>query len=264
MDLALPRKLYKTAAMAAASFVGDSPLFVLDYLLRFLRVAVLLAIWRSILEGRGPVSGMTLGAVLTYTLVSEVFAELLACRTDLPESLWDGSIAVRYLEPLGMVEQFAARAMGKVAFGLACFSLPLFLAAPLLGVNPLPHGPVAGLAFLVSLPLAVAVALALDFLFGIVLVLVEHNVWVFSNVRRALETLLSGALIPLALLPWGIGEAFQWLPFAATASTPLRIYTGTGDPLALLASQAAWCLILWPATLGLWSRFRERLVSYGG
>src|SRR5262249_43831596 len=45
----LLRKYGKTAAMSAASFTGDSPLFLLDYLLRFLRVVALLAVWRTIL-----------------------------------------------------------------------------------------------------------------------------------------------------------------------------------------------------------------------
>ena len=47
------QRYLKTAAMAAASFVGDSPLFLIDYLLRFLRVAVLLSLWRMILAGQG-------------------------------------------------------------------------------------------------------------------------------------------------------------------------------------------------------------------
>ncbi|HPL31003.1 MAG TPA: hypothetical protein PLG21_23405 [Anaerolineae bacterium] len=48
------------------------------------------------------------------------------------------------------------------------------------------------------------------------------------------------------------------------ASAPLRIYTGTGPALALLAMQAAWSLVLWPLAHRLWQANRERLVCYGG
>jgi hypothetical protein len=41
----------KTAAMAAWD-LGDSPLFLLDYVLRIVRVLVLVALWRTILDGR--------------------------------------------------------------------------------------------------------------------------------------------------------------------------------------------------------------------
>jgi ABC-2 type transport system permease protein len=121
---------------------------------------------------------------------------------------------------------------------LVCFSIPLLLLAPLLGVDPRAVDPGAGGLLLVSLGLAVAVGLALEF--------------------------LSGALVPLALLPWGLGEVFAWLPFAATASAPLRIYTGTGDALPLLAMQAGWAVALWPLANWLWRANREKLAFHGG
>src|SRR5206468_1786480 len=102
------QKYSKTAAMAAAAFVGDSPLFLMDYLLRFLRVALLLSIWRTLLAGRGMVSGLTLPEVLTYTLISEVFAEQLACRSEIADSFWDGAITMRFLKPIGIIGQFTA------------------------------------------------------------------------------------------------------------------------------------------------------------
>src|SRR5579871_6408615 len=97
------RRYGKTAALAATSVTGDSPLFLIDYLLRLLRVVVLLSIWRTILGHTGSASGMTLGAVLTYTLVSEIFAEQLNARTQLEEALWQGSIAIYLLQPLTTV-----------------------------------------------------------------------------------------------------------------------------------------------------------------
>lgn len=48
-------KYWKTTAIAAAGY-ADSPLFLMDYLLRFLRVAVLLSIWRTILTPLSPLT----------------------------------------------------------------------------------------------------------------------------------------------------------------------------------------------------------------
>src|SRR5690242_1542721 len=124
------QKYSKTAAMTATGVVGDSPLFLLDYLLRFLRVMLLLAIWRTILAGKGVVSGMTLASVLTYTLIAEVFAEQLSCRTETVWAFWDGSIATRFIKPLGIFGQFAAEMFGRWGFHFGLFSLPLLLCAP--------------------------------------------------------------------------------------------------------------------------------------
>ena len=257
-------KYQKTASMSGASSVGDSPLFLLDYLLRFLRVAVLLAIWRTILAGKGEVSGLTLDAVLTYTLIAEVVGAQLSPRTTLGWSLWQGTIVGRMLQPLGMFGQFSAEMYGKWLFELPTFSLPLLLAAPLLGVNPLPASASALGLFAISLALAISVGLAIEFIFGALLVLTALPLWAVTQVRAALTTLLSGALLPLALLPAGVGAVFAWLPFASMASAPLQIYVGAGDAFWLLALQAGWSLALWPLAYWLWSVSRERMVSYGG
>jgi ABC-2 type transport system permease protein len=257
-------KYAKTAAMSATGRVGESPLFLFDYGLRFLRVAVLLALWRTILAGRGETNGMTLADVLTYTLIAEVFAEQLAASAGLEESFWHGTAANQYLRPLGVFPQAAAEMAGRWAVSLALFSLPLLLAAPLLGVNPLPESGAAFALFGVSLVLAVAVGLALDFLFASLMLYLEMNMWTLGQFRAAVGTLLTGAMLPLPLLPWRLGEILQWLPFASMASSPLRIYTGTGNPAALIAVQAAWAALLWPLAFRLWTASRERVVSYGG
>jgi ABC-2 type transport system permease protein len=250
--------------MSAAGQVGDNGLFLLDYALRFTRVVVLLSLWRIILADRGPVDGLTIGSVLTYTLIAEVFSEPLTCRTGLAWALFQGAIGPRFLWPMGIVGQFASETFGTWLFGLTFFSLPLFLVAPLLGVNPAPADAVAGGLFLLSLILAIAVGLAIEFIFGALAINLEQNVYAVDRVRGGLTALLSGVVLPLVIYPWGIGEVFGLLPFASVASAPLRIYTGTGDPGRLLLIQAFWAIALWPVANWLWRANRQKLVTYGG
>lgn len=250
--------------MVATAYVGDSPWFPMDYLLRLIRVVVMLSIWRLILANRGPVSGMTLASVLTYTLIAESFGEILECRTELPHALWDGSIGSFFLQPMSLVGQAAARTSGRWAFGLCFFSAPLLLVAPLLGVNPWPVTAGAAGWFLVSLALAVSVGLAIEFIFLALTAALDQTPWGIESLRGALTAVLSGALVPLALMPWGIGDVFTWLPYASMASTPLRLYTGTGDPLVLIPLQVAWSIVLWLVASWLWRSNREKLASYGG
>src|SRR5262245_29577714 len=122
-------KYWKTAAMAASSYIGDSPLLAIDYLLRLLRVVVLISIWRTILAGKGPVSGMTLESVLTYALIAEVFASQLSPRTTLDMALWHGTIVGRLLQPLGVFGQFSAELFGRWLLEFGVFSVPLLLFA---------------------------------------------------------------------------------------------------------------------------------------
>ena len=262
--MTLIHKYWKTAALSASGHVGDNPLFLLDYLLRLLRVGVLLALWRIILAGEGMVSGMSLDSVLTYTLIAEVFRQQLNCRTEIQSALWSGRIGNYYLRPVGVFGQFAAQMFGEWLFNLAFFSLPLALLAPLFGVNPLPAEPQAAVQFLLSLGLAISVGLALELFFGALVVYLDHNVYNAYQLREAFVTLLSGALLPLPLLPWNLGEFFAYLPFAATASAPLLLYIGVGDPGLLLPLQAFWSAVLWLLAFWFWRLNRERLVCHGG
>jgi ABC-2 type transport system permease protein len=268
----LLRPMWKTAAMEAASVIGESALYLVQFVFRFLRVVMLLAVWRTLLGTPGAAQSgapaaapsITLGALLSYTLIAEVFADQLSPNTEIEWSLHDGGIATRFLQPLSLVGQFSAQMAGRWVFGFCLFSLPLLLLSPLLGVNPLPASGAAAVLFLLSLLLTVVVGVAFDFIFAALLTYVEGSAYVISRVRQALAVLLSGSVIPLALMPWGLGELLQWSPFASLASAPLRIYTGTGEPLLLIALQVFWSVVLWALANWLWRRSRERLSSYGG
>ena len=260
----LMRQVGKSAAMKATATLGDNPLFLFNYLLRLLRVVVLLTLWRSLLPAHGATSGLTLRQVLTYTVLGEAVEQLLACRTWLEESFWNGTIATRYLRPMGIFSQFTAEMMGPIAMGIVFFSLPLMALAPMLGVDPLPADFGAGMLFLVSLGLAVVVSLAMEYIFSGFAVAMQIHPYAINSLRAAVWAVLSGAFLPLALLPWGLGRVFEWLPFAATASAPLKIYIGSGVPLSLIALQVAWAGVLWPVAIWLWRRNRERMVAFGG
>ena len=257
----------KTAAMAATALTGGSLFFLLDYVLRFLRVAVLLAVWRAVLAGRGPDAEMSLPSVLTYTLVGAAFGRQLAARTGLDDLLWSGAITSHLMRPMNLVGQLVAQMAGGWLFGFAFFSSPLLAAAPLLGVNPLPAGAGAAALFCLSLGLAVAVAVALDFIMGALTVAYGWNRWDVERLRAAVSALLSGAVVPLALLPWGLGAVLEWLPFASMAWAPLSIYSGAragAAALRLLALQVGWALALAVLAHRLWRANRQKVVIYGG
>ena len=253
----------KTAAMSAG-VIADSPIFLLGYALRLLRVLVLIALWKTILGNRPDTGPMPLASVLTYTLIAEVFAEQLSVRTTLNEAMWEGTLVIRFLRPMGLVRQLTAEMLGRWAVDFVLLSVPLYLAAPLLGVDPRPASPLHGALFVASLILAVSVGLAMEVTVGGLVVALEQPVWLVDYVRTAVATLLSGSLLPLAYYPWGIGDIFSWLPFGAMAWAPLAIYTGTGNPITLIASQALWVAVLWPLGTWFWHRNREKLSSYGG
>ncbi len=257
------RQWFATAWLAGSGAIGESPAFLLDYLLRGLRVAVLLSLWRTVL-GAGADSPVAIGHVLTYALLGEVLAEQLYVRTTLSDAFWQGTIAQNFLRPMALVPQFAAEMTGGWLVNFALFSIPLLLAAPLLGVDVRPARALAAGGFALSLALAIVVGLAFDFITAALTVALEQPVWLMFWLRQSITVVLSGAVVPLALLPWGLGDWLEWLPFASLAWAPLAVYTGIGDAPRLIGLQLFWALALWPLAGWLWRANREKVVGFGG
>ena len=84
---------------------------------------------------------------------------------------------------------------------------------------------------------------------------------------RAITNLLSGALIPLAFFPNGVGAALRWLPFAGITDTPARLYLGqlTGAHATLaVALEVAWTVVLLALGRGIWRAATREVTIHGG
>ncbi len=254
----------KNGTMAASTHVGENLLFLIGYAMRLLRVALMLAIWRTLYAGKTEVSGLTLPNLLTYTLIAEIFGDPIASMTGFAEAFWDGTITTRFLRPIGLMEQFVTEEFGRWGMNFLFFSTPLICLSPFMGVNLLPANPASGALFCISLALGVSVGFATDFIFGAYGIAMEMPPFAIQRLRKALGGLLSGAIIPLALMPWGLGKAFALTPFASVASAPLMIFIGKGDAVALISTQCFWSAVLWPIVFWSWRKSREKMVSYGG
>lgn len=253
-----------TARIAAFGPLSDGLWATFSVALRFVRVLILLAIWPTLIPAGSVVSGYSLGAVLTYSLVAEVFAAQLDVRTPIGTALWSGAIATRFTWPMPIATQYAAEMIGEWCLPMVLVSLPLLLLAPALGVDPRPASGAHLALFVVSLALAVAIGVAIDMACTVLIVRIDLGPWVLEAARGVVGAICSGAWVPLALLPFHLGAVFAWLPFASAASAPLRIYTGTGDPPSLIGLQVAWLVVVGLAVRAAWTAHRERVALYGG
>lgn len=253
-----------TVRLAATAPFADGLWTLFTVALRFIRILIMLAIWRTLIPEGTAVSGYGHSAVLAYALLGEVFAPQLNVLTPIQGSLWNGAIAGRFTWPMPLATQFAAEMIGDWAVPFLLVSVPLLVLSPVLGVDALPASGLRLGLFCVSLAAGIAVGLAIDMAYTVVTVRLGISVWLLDPLRGVVQALLSGAWVPLALLPFHLGAVFDWLPFAAAASAPLRIYVGTGDPLQLIALQGAWLIVLALVVREAWRRSREKVALYGG
>ena len=255
------RPYLATASMGATANIGEHPVVLLDHAIALLRLVLVVLIWKAILRGDDTVDS---GAVLTYLLLARVLLDQLDVRTPVLGAIWDGTIATRLVRPVSVFGDHLAEMLGGWWVRWVAFSIPALLLAPVLGVDLGPASAARAVAFVGSLGLSIAVGAAVDFLFALLVVRWPETYWSLWLARQSLSPFLAGAVVPLALLPWSIGAVLGWLPFASMVSAPLRIYTGDGDVVTLLAGQAAWAALLWLLLRRVWKRAAARMVSFGG
>ena len=250
-----------TAYMSASGKLGGGVLALLaGYLMKVVYLLPMVLLWRVIAADGGDLGGMTLDSLLTYTCVSSMLSPLLNVRTDVVTWNYEGSMIDLYRRPQGLFGQIIATTAGKWVPELLLYSLPLAIVISALGVRLLPATP----WFLLCLALSVSLGFAVDMLFFCFMIHVPNALWMAYSLRYAMTSLLSGAVIPFALLPWGLGGVFELLPFGSMAAAPLAVFIGALSPARAIPLQLFWNLTLWPLAVLAFRGNRERLVSYGG
>ena len=253
-------KYLKTAHLSALERTNGGIAYLFpDVLIKIFTLIPLIYLWRVVMSS-GVEVGMNLEQLLTYTYVSALLADMLVLKTAASGWLSEGVLLKLYGRPLSVFGQLAALTVGSWTPMLLLFSLPMAIIAPLFGVNLIPASPL----FFVSLLLCITLGFAVDFLFACLSIKLRNMSWLIDRMRMAISTVLSGTIIPIKLLPFGLSEIMKYQPLASLGGAPLTIFTGAADVPETIALQIAWNLVLWPLALIIWKKSQEGMVSYGG
>jgi ABC-2 type transport system permease protein len=230
----------------------------------FVRVMIFTAFYAA---STGP-QPMTLPEVITYVWLTQALLLVLPWRpdADVEQLVRSGNVAYELLRPVDLYGLWFARSLAQRTAPALLRCLPMVvLAYAALGMAG-PAGPAAALAFGVSIVATVALSAALTTLLSIsVLVTIEGkgvHVLVVSVVN-----LMSGAIVPLPLLPEWIQPLVSALPFRGLMDTPFRLYMGHMAPAAALGAvvhQVAWTIVLVLVGRVLLARALRRVVVQGG
>ena len=253
--------VFATMKMSAAGKLNAGiPALFAGYLLRIIYLLPMVFLWRSLASGGADLGGFTLGRLLTYTCVSTILRSQLNVQSVAVTWHYEGLILDLYRRPQTIFGQLVMTTVGGWLPELLLFSLPLILILALLGVNIIP----VSAWFWPCLALSISLGFAVDFIFSCFLIRMKNAIWLAYTLRNAVTLLLSGAVIPFNLLPWGMGRIFVLLPFGSLAAAPLSIFVGMSRPFDLVPLQIFWNMILWPLAVFVFAASREKMVSYGG
>jgi ABC-2 type transport system permease protein len=253
--------VFSTLRMSAMNRLhGGVPSLLAGYLLKIIYLLPMVFLWRTIAESGADLGGFTLPRLLTYACMSSVLGTQLNVVS--VDSAWDWDVPLidHYRRPATVFGQIISRTVGSWLPELFMFSLPLLVMLPLFGVSTRP----ANAWFYPCFALTVSLGFAVDFLFVCLVIRMRNNSWAIHSLRSAVTLLFSGSVIPLTLLPFGLGETFKYLPFGSLAAAPLSVFVGSAGPFDIIPLQIIWNAALWPLAAFAFNATKERMVSYGG
>jgi ABC-2 type transport system permease protein len=185
---------------------------------------------------------------------------------DLAERVRTGDVAIDLYRPVGLIGWYLAGDLGRAAYHFLFRGIGPTVFGVLLFHIALPAGPVATVAFLVSLLLAVVTSFAIRFLVACTAfwLLDQTGVRTLSGV---LAIFLSGMTLPLVIFPEPLRSIALALPWASYLQTPADIWLGHRAGTAILtglAVQLLWIAVLFAVCHAVLGAATRKVVVQGG
>ena len=224
----------------------------------------------------GASSPMSLAQAITYTWLAQGLLVLLPWLGDpeVAQAVRTGSVAYDRLRPVDAYALWFARSAGWIAARLlprvALMAAFAAVALPLVGLNEWswqpPAGVAAGLAFPLSAALALLLSTAMVMLLNVAMTAALNERGI-NAVATPVVIVLSGNVLPLALLPDAWQGALLVQPLAGLMDIPARLYFGQlsgWHALGGLGLQCFWIVVLVAAGRFAMGRTMRSLQIQGG
>lgn len=222
--------------------------FLLSFLAEILQVFVMLSIWIAVFKERNTIAGFSYPMMLTYLLISQAINMTYSFRNDASRIIaWQirqGTIAQQLLRPVNYFLARMTENIGQTMIQL-CFSFGLLgLISLFLREFKGPSSFWHLMLFLLSMTAGYFIMFCVSYISGLSSFWLMNN-WGVRNAKIAIVSFLSGALVPLDLLPDWLRRILDYLPFREIVYTPTMIYMGryqTREIQQRLAFQILWAL----------------------
>lgn len=241
---------------------------IFTVLILFLWIAILFSFWSSAYDGRDTIAGYSHRDMRTYILLAYAINALVGWRVGraMMGRIRTGEIVIDMIRPLNYRTTQLANAVGNgVVEGFVSFGIAVGLGLVFFDIRP-PDNTPAAVIFVASVLMGFVTKVLVIFLITLL------TFWTLQGVglmwaQQAVIAILSGTLVPLALLPDWIRLVAEVLPLRGIVATPVSIYLGTvegWEMLGLLTLQMAWLALLWWVTDKAWIRAFRAVEIQGG
>ena len=211
-------------------------------------MAILVFFWRAIYADTATISGLAEDQTIRYILLAFIFMPLTSNDLvwEFGTHLREGVMIHHLLRPVNFQMMYYVQMLAGLVTRLV-WNLPMLLVAILLFGLKLPTDPLSWLAFLVSALLGFTVMFYFNWFLGC-FTFYTTEIWGLGVLIEGMNFFLSGALVPLVMMPVWLRTIVLSIPFAQALAVPIGLLTGI-TPLSE-APHAWFVQILW--IIGMW------------
>jgi len=233
------------------------------------RIVFAVIVWGAIFEGREAVGGFTLASMLSYYVIASVLNSLemsSGVSGEVSGRIRDGSFSKFMVIPSNPLAHFAAQNVGACAYYTIFAALAAGLGMAAFQILPgLSTEPVAFLVAFAMISMGLVFMIAYHFFIG-TLAFRFQDIEFFLHVQDAVLQFVTGAIVPLTLLPGGILAGLRFLPFTYVTYTPAMLLTGQAsvrEGALGLAVLAVWTVAMAALAQRTYQRYRIRYDGVG-
>lgn len=252
-------------AYMKAQLIWRSDTFV-DVILAVSKILFAWILWSILFEGKEQIAGLGFQAMISYYIISSYLFQLeksAEISRQMTGMLRNGTFSKYMVIPVHTQGYFVAMEAGKTAFsaGIGFLATILWL---FLFRNPFEQK----LNFKILLCRTIMVGLGflfmalLNYFLGI-LTLKFKEISIFLMIKDNLSAFVTGAVIPLALLPEWITDGMKFLPFYYVTYLPSMLLIGKCQEEAIkgLLVLSTWCILFFIFNQAAYEHYR---IKYDG
>ncbi|MCI4042781.1 ABC-2 family transporter protein [Streptomyces sp. TRM75563] len=232
--------------------------------------AVVVFLWRAVIGQHpdGALGGFSVAGITTYLLAAQLLTLMHNSKAgeDTSQEIVGGDIAVSLVRPVSYPVSRVFMALPTALTNLVLVGLPLVAIFALLFPMSAPSPLGLALFVLAAVP-SVVIAFSVQLLVGMS-ALITTNTWGVGMVVNSLIVFLSGALVPLDLLPRPIEAIASFLPFQSMVYGPVQLlmerYDGFGEAAQIMLRQGVWAVVMVLVGALVWRTALRRIEVLGG
>ncbi len=237
-------------------------------LMPFFRVFLAYYLWRTLFKGKTEIGGMTFGMMLTYYILCAFIQRLEQSNGlvwEFAGEIREGRFSKYLVKPISPLGHFLSVSLGKTLYILLFTLITIGVLALLFSkefVAP-------------TLSFQLVLALLIAFLGLVFMILLNYltallafkfkDVTGWHLLKGNIVDFLSGALLPLSILPGWMQGVMRIFPFYYTQYLPASLYLGlrTEEALTGVIILTIWNLVLWVLAEATYNRFRRLYEGVG-